>query len=311
MAYVGIDIGGTKCAVVKGDLNGITEKIRFDTVGLDETLTKIFDAVGRLLPADAIGVSCGGPLDERSGVIMSPPNLHGWDNIPITDMLTERFGIPAYLCNDANASALAEWKFGAGRGVSNMIFLTFGTGLGAGLILGGRLYSGTSGMAGEVGHVRLSEGDGPVGFGKRGSFEGYCSGGGIKQLAQIFATRRLEDGEPIPWADNEGKISKLTTKYVAELAKGGDPFALEIFEESAKRLGEGLSILIDILNPERIVIGSVYARCVELFYPKMMEVIRREALAKSVAECEILPAELGEQIGDYAALTVAMKGNEE
>ena len=171
MAFIGIDIGGTKCAVVKGDLNGITDKISFATEGCEGTLARIFDAVESLLPATAIGISCGGPLDDRRGVILSPPNLPGWDEVYITDMLRDRFSIPAYLCNDANACALAEWKFGAGRGSRNMIFLTFGTGLGAGLILDGRLYSGTSGMAGEVGHVRLDD-DGPVGFGKRGSFEG-------------------------------------------------------------------------------------------------------------------------------------------
>ena len=307
--YIGIDIGGTKCAVVKGNGEGIAEKIKFDTTTPEKTLSDIFAAVESLMPARAIGVSCGGPLDERSGVIMSPPNLPGWDDVHITDMLTERFGIPAYLCNDANACALAEWKFGAGRGTENMIFLTFGTGLGAGLILGGRLYSGTNGMAGEVGHIRLSNTREPVGYGKGGSFEGYCSGGGIAQLARLKARRRIEIGNPIPWADNDDKISNITTKYLAELAYSNNADALEIFRESAERLGEGLSVLIDILNPQRIVIGSVYARCESLFYGEMMRVIRREALSQSLSECKILPAELGEQIGDYAALTVAMKGN--
>ena len=295
MAYIGIDIGGTKCAVVRGDLDGITEKIRFETTTPDATLSAIFSAIESLLPADSIGISCGGPLDEERGVIMSPPNLPGWDNIHITDMLYDRFGIPAYLCNDANACALAEWKFGAGRGCRNMIFLTFGTGLGAGMILDGRLYSGTNGMAGEVGHIRLSD-DGPVGFGKRGSFEGFCSGGGIAQLARLFASNAIENGHPFCWAQNYDEISKITTKYVA------------IFRESAKRLGFGLSILIDILNPERIIIGSVYQRCESLFYPEMIKVIEREALSQSLSVCRILPAALGDEIGDLAAISVAMKG---
>ena len=305
--YIGIDIGGTKCAVVRGDHNGIAQKIRFDTTDVESTIANIFAAVESLLPAVAIGISCGGPLDETRGVIMSPPNLPGWDNIPITQMLSERFGIPAYLCNDANACALAEWKFGAGRGCRNMIFLTFGTGLGAGIILDGRLYSGTNGMAGEVGHIRLSD-DGPVGFGKRGSFEGFCSGGGIAQLGRAYARRELENGTPLDWAKNDEEISEITTKLLAELASGGDTHALAIFSESAKRLGMGLSILIDILNPERIVIGSVYQRCEALFYDEMMRVIGREALADSLSVCRILPAELGDGIGDLAALTVAMKG---
>ena len=165
---IGIDIGGTKCAVVLGDEKQIVKKIRFDTTSRDETIDNIINAVDSMGKADAIGISCGGPLDSKRGIIMSPPNLPEWDDVHIVDMLTERFGIPAYLCNDANACALAEWKYGAGRGTENMVFLTFGTGLGAGLILGGRLYEGTSGMAGEVGHVRLSQ-FGPVGYGKMGS----------------------------------------------------------------------------------------------------------------------------------------------
>ncbi|MBR5448482.1 MAG: ROK family protein, partial [Clostridia bacterium] len=237
-------------------------------------------------------------------------NLPGWDNVHITDMLFDRFGIPAYICNDANACALAEWRFGEGRGSRNMIFLTFGTGLGAGIILDGRLYSGTNGMAGEVGHIRLSDG-GPVGFGKHGSFEGYCSGGGIAQLGRRAARTAIENGTPFVWAQNDDEISKITTKYLAELANTGDENAIQIFRESAKRLGFGLSILIDILNPERIIIGSVYQRCESLFYTEMMRVIEKEALPESLSVCKILPAALGDEIGDLAAISVAMKGIEQ
>lgn len=305
--YIGIDVGGTKCAVLKGNESGISERIAFATTDLDTTLNMIFDAVSRLMPAESIGVSCGGPLDERRGVIMSPPNLPGWDDVPLIDMLRERFSVPAYLCNDANACALAEWRFGAGRGCDDMIFLTFGTGLGAGLILGGRLYVGKSGMAGEAGHIRLAP-NGPVGYGKAGSFEGFCSGGGIAALGRSYAEDALARGDSVAWCKNEGEISGITTKKLAEYAKHGDPDALKIFDTSAERLGEGLSVLIDILNPERIVIGSVYARCEELFARRMNEVLRREALSQSLSVCTVLPAALGEQIGDYAALTVAIEG---
>ena len=154
---LGIDIGGTKCAVVLGDENGIVKKIRFATTDYHETMENIRAAIREMGDFDAIGISCGGPLDSKRGVILSPPNLVGWDDIHITEMLSEEFGVPAYLCNDADACALAEWKFGAGKGTENMIFLTFGTGMGAGLILNGRLYSGTNGMAGEVGHMRMNE----------------------------------------------------------------------------------------------------------------------------------------------------------
>ena len=298
---IGIDIGGTKCAVVLGDQSGIKNKIRFSTTTCEETLARIMDAVGAIGTGDAIGVSCGGPLDASRGLILSPPNLPGWDEIPICEMLTSRFGIPARLCNDADACALAEWQFGAGRGTRHMIFLTFGTGLGAGLILNGKLYSGASGMAGEVGHIRLAP-DGPVGYGKEGSFEGFCSGGGIARLAGRLFSEAEARGEKLPFPKEE-----ITAKRVAEAAEEGDPLALSVYNASAEKLGEGLSFLIDIFNPERIVIGSVFQRSEKLFRPAMERVIEREALAQSRSACRIVPAMLGDSIGDIAALSVAVE----
>ena len=308
--FIGIDIGGTKCAVVSGNFEvGVTDKIRFETASKDETLEQIFRAVEGLMPAEAIGISCGGPLDERRGVIQSPPNLPGWDDVHITEELERRFGIPAKLLNDANAGAIAEWKFGAGQGCENMLFLTFGTGLGAGLILGGRLYSGTNGNAGEIGHIRLAA-DGPIGYGKAGSFEGFCSGGGIAKLAQSICSAALESGNPIGFADSEEKIAEIDTKMLAELAHGGDEDAKRIFDISAEKLGEGLSVVIDILNPEKIVIGGVYSRAADLFAAGMNRVLQRETLRQSLGVCEIVPAKLGEEIGDIAALSVAIVAGE-
>lgn len=176
---LGIDIGGTKCAVCLGEYGGyglrIAAKKRFETpVGNPwKAVEKLLSLSAEILEENtappeslsAIGVSCGGPLDSKRGVILSPPNLPGWDGIEISAAFESRFGAPCGLQNDANACALAEWKFGAGRGLESMVFLTFGTGLGAGLILGGKLYSGANDNAGEVGHVRLA-GRGPVGYGK-------------------------------------------------------------------------------------------------------------------------------------------------
>lgn len=295
----GLDIGGTKTAVILATPEGaFLDRVQFatkETGGPYEVLEKACTLMEEMLvardltPADiaAAGISCGGPLDDRTGVIMSPPNLPGWDAIPVTDMITKRFGFPAYLQNDANACAVAEWKYGAGRDTRNMAFLTFGTGLGAGLILDGRLYSGTNGNAGEVGHLRLAP-DGPVGFGKAGSFEGFCSGGGIAQLASKILGR-------------EG----ISAKDAAMLAREGDEQAMEVFRVCGKRLGEGLSILIDVLNPECIVIGSIYQRCEDLLRPWAMEVIAREALAQAAGVCRVVPAQLGDQIGDYAAIAIA------
>lgn len=308
---LGIDIGGTKCALILADDTGkIQSREAAATTNVTETLDWILSGAAKIArehSVHAVGVSCGGPLDSVTGVINSPPNLPGWDQIPITKLLTEATGAPAFLCNDANACALAEWKFGAGQGCRNMIFLTFGTGMGAGLILDGRLYEGTNGMAGEVGHMRLAK-NGPVGYGKAGSFEGFCSGGGI---ARLGAAMIRASGDYPAWCADEAALDQLTAKQIAQMAKSGDETALAIYEASARKLGLGLSVLIDLFNPERIVIGSVFARSEELFRDGMERVIQEEALAESAAVCRIVPAALGDAIGDYAAVAVAYRGLEE
>ena len=305
----GIDIGGTKCAVVLSDGFEILDKVKFETADRDSTLEKIFDAVRKLGKTDRIGVSCGGPLDSKRGIIMSPPNLPGWDNVRITEMLEKEFGVPAFLRNDADACALAEWRYGAGRGSQNMIFLTCGTGMGAGIILNGKLYSGTCGMAGEIGHVRMRS-HGPVGYGKEGSFEGFCSGGGIAQIGRTVATEKLQTGGVTGYCGGYDELQKITAKSIAAAAWQEDPAALEVYRVFARMLGEGISVLIDILNPEVIVIGSIFARCENLIRPHMEEVIKREALTHSYEMCRILPAQLGEAVGDYAALSVALEGED-
>lgn len=312
--WVGLDIGGTKCAAVCADATSegkpeILSKVRFETkdlIGWRAILNRFCEIIREFenmfqAAVSGIGISCGGPLDSRTGVIMSPPNLPGWDNVPIVSYFEDAFHVPVFLQNDANACAVAEWKFGAGVGSENMIFLTFGTGLGAGLILNGRLYSGTNDMAGEVGHIRLSA-DGPMGYGKKGSFEGYCSGGGIENLARIL----LKDNELPTMASS----SDLTAKTLAGLARSGDLFAKHVYSVCGENLGKGLSVLVDILNPQKIVIGSIYARAADLLSEAMNKVLLSESLPLAASVCEVVPAALGEQIGDYAALGVLSAGME-
>ena len=322
MYYLGIDIGGTKCAVVLGkgeiptEVSGdfIIDKIRFDTIqprGWRKIVDELLNSASEILERNGInaeqviacGISCGGPLDSKKGTINCPPNLPDWDNVPIVKLLSEHFGVRCVLHNDANACAVAEWRFGAGRGYNNVVFLTFGTGMGAGLILDGRLYSGTNDGAGEVGHVRLSEG-GPVGYGKAGSFEGFCSGGGIRNLAILMGGKWLDDGNKSVLFKCKDDLQSLTAKSVAEAMYKGDEFALAVYEKCAEKLGLGLSVIIDILNPEAIVIGSIFERNQDFFVPKIKAVINREALSCNSSVCEILPAQLGDSIGDYASLGV-------
>ena len=309
--YIGVDIGGTKCAVALGDADGnVLRKVRFATDACQETLDRITDAVLEMGKADSIGISCGGPLDSARGVICSPPNLPGWDEIPIVAYLSEKSGIPAYLCNDANACALAEWLYGAGKGCRNMIFLTFGTGMGAGLILDGKLYAGTSDMAGEIGHLRLSP-YGPVGYGKIGSFEGFCSGGGLKQLGQMRAIQALKEGRHPLYCKTEAELPTVTAKTVADAADSGDADAIEVYRYCGEQLGRGLSILIDLFNPEAIVTGSIFTRSENLLRAEAERIIREEALPMSAAVCSIRTAQLGNAIGDYAAIAVAEEARRE
>jgi glucokinase len=313
--YLGIDIGGTKCAVVAGDSSfTIKKKTGFDTLtarGYKAILGEFSLHIRKILDElpghnlKRIGISCGGPLDSKKGMIYSPPNLPGWDSVPITKYFTDEFGVETALQNDANACALAEWMMGAGKGTSNMIFLTFGTGMGAGLILNGRLYSGTNDLGGEVGHIRLDK-TGPVGYGKAGSFEGFCSGGGIARMAQTIVSEKLKNNKKVAFCTSQEQVRNLDTKTIAIAASKGDPDALEIINVSAMYLGQGLAILIDILNPECIVIGSIYSRNETLFKPVIDKVLKAEALAPALEVCTIKPAMLGDSIGDYAALCVAV-----
>lgn len=317
---LGVDIGGTKCAVVlgKGTLEAvegfIIDKLSFPTCvsrGWQQVVAEIISRAEELLARNGVehsqligvGVSCGGPLDSKKGIICCPPNLPDWDNVPIVKILSEQFGARCVLHNDANACAVAEWRFGAGRGYNNIVFLTFGTGMGAGLILDGRLYSGTNDGAGEVGHIRLSK-DGPEGYGKKGSFEGFCSGGGIRNLAILMGEKHLENGGKSVLFKNKNDLQNMTAKSVAEAMHQGDEFALSVYEKCAEKLGAGLSVVIDILNPEAIVIGSIFERNQSFFLPRIKAVIEAEALSCNSSVCRILPAELGDSIGDFAALGV-------
>lgn len=313
---IGLDIGGTKCAITYGVNRNenivLKDKIMFNTTDVNQTIERIINEISVMMSkhklnhinTTAIGISCGGPLDSKQGIVMSPPNLPGWNNIPIVDIISKKFKVPVFIQNDANACALAEWKFGAAKGFNNVIFLTFGTGMGAGLILNGRLYTGTNDMAGEVGHIRL-ERFGPVGFGKAGSFEGFCSGSGIAQLARVKVLERLQVGESVSFCKSFNELEQLTAKNVAQAALNGDKLAIDIFEISGYYLGHALSNMIDILNPEIIVIGSIYARVRQLLDTAIYKVIEQEALEYSRSVCSIVPVGLGENIGDYAALSVA------
>ena len=315
--WIGIDVGGTKTAIViSANPPAVLGRTAFATLphkGADRALKLAKEGIRRLLAQQGlgisaikrIGVSCGGPLDRIQGIIQSPPNLPTWDNVPIKAIMEEEFGAECQVENDANAGAVAEHRFGAGKGTQNMVFLTMGTGLGAGIITDGHLYHGTNDLAGEVGHIRLTR-TGPVGHNKAGSAEGWASGGGMAQLATQAVARAAKNKQQTALTKLLHSGKALTARDVGLAAQKGDRVALGILQSTGRRLGAVLSILVDLLNPERIVIGGLAMRLGDLLLEPARSVMRREALAPALVNCEVIPAALDERIGDVAALCVAM-----
>jgi glucokinase len=314
--WAGVDIGGTKTAVVLSsappDLLIRTEFATEPQHGPKQTICKIEAALHEMLLAQgatvdalgAIGISCGGPLDRITGIVQSPPNLPTWIEVPVVDMLSREFGCPVSLENDANAGAVAEHRFGAGKGFHNVVFLTLGTGLGSGIIIDDLLYCGANGMAGEIGHVRLTP-NGPVGYNKAGSAEGWASGAGMAQIAQRVLNAAERNGRKKTLL-NDLKNQRVTAKDVGLAALAGDAVARSIVRTSGRKLGEALAILVDILNPDCIVIGGMAMRLGELILAPARLSMQKEALKPAAAVCHVVPAQLGEKIGDVAALCVAM-----
>ena len=298
--YYGLSIGGTKCAVSLWEKDAdfsllskevfATERRGYESVFAD--FFRIIDEKITLYPPKAMGLICGGPLDEKTGVILSPPNLHGWEEVQAVHIFKERYACPVSLLNDANAGALAEWKYGAGQGCENFVFITFGTGCGAGVILNGKLYYGTNSMAGEIGHVRLEK-EGGVGYGKAGSVEGFVSGGGMAQTAKRLFGR------------------EVTAKDVAIAAEKGEAWAEEVFRITGEKLGDTLAILTDLFNPQCIAVGGIYPRNQARLDQYMAPRYALEALSRSQSVCKIVPAELGECIDEYASLAAATLAEEQ
>lgn len=312
---LGIDIGGTKCAVVLGRADGTIVARKQEPTeaesGPDAILQRLLKLASDLLAAErvnlnellGIGISCGGPLDTKTGIVYNPPNLPGWGAVPVRKIFEEAFpGRHVVLENDANATALAEWRFGAGRGTSNMVFLTMGTGIGGGLILDGRLYRGTNDLAGEVGHQTILI-NGPLcGCGKRGCLEALASGPAIARLAR----ESLLYGRGSRLLALAGKPADITARHVIEAARGGDPFSTKILEEAGTYMGIGLANLIQILNPERIVLGTIAVHAGDLILEPIRRAVAEYAWERSASVCQIVPAELGDRAQDLAAISLLL-----
>lgn len=301
---LGIDIGGTKTAVLLGDRSGTVvarEQMASPLHLAPEAMIDQIAAMARALIAahdatiEGVGVSIGGPLDSEAGVILGPPHLPGWDEVPLRALLEARLDAPVFVEHDARTGALAEWRFGTGvradgTRTGDLIFLTLGTGLGAGIISGGRLLHGRSTRTAEAGHWRIAA-DGPLMFGKRGSWESYCCGAGIAALAAWRYPHRF---------------GEIGVPELALLARAGDADAQAVFGESAAKLGQGIALLCDIFAPDVVALGALGVRLGDLLIPGAQAVVMEEALPMVAARCQIVPVALGERIGDVAALCAAL-----
>lgn len=304
---LGLDIGGTKTAVVEGSYEGeILQRLEIKTLSnkpVSSTIPRITSlmrdvivkaaAYGRFI--DHISVSIGGPLKINEGFLIDPPHLIGWHNFSLKQYLSSQFPLlPVDIEHDGNAGALAEFYFGAGKGrkdLQHLIFLTFGTGLGSGIIINGEVVYGASDTAGEVGHLRLSE-RGPVGFGKEGSWEGLASGAALVKLANKQNAPRWPEGTPI--------------REVVEAILSDDPEALAVAKEAGRWMGQGIALLIDTLNPQLVTLGSLAVVLGDRILGPAREVVEREALPQAVAACTIQATALGKSIGDVASLMAAI-----
>ena len=309
----GLDIGGTKAvAVIAGPGGEGLRDVRIDgwTRGsweqdfetLATTLDGLLEDAG-VTPASlhALGISAAGPLDPVAGVVLNPPNLPGWEEAPIGSYFEKHLNVRVRLENDANAAALAEWKFGAGRGARNLAYLTMSTGVGAGLILDGRLYPGARLLAGEIGHSPIVPDGRPCPCGLRGCLEAYTGGAA---LTARLRTDVSEGRSPKILEIAGGNVDAITPRTWVEAVRAGDAYAIALRDEYVDHLSRGLAILVATLDLERIILGTIVRENPDVILDPLRDRVS-ERIWKSHRNVQILGGELGERMPAYAALSVA------
>jgi glucokinase len=312
---LGVDLGGTKISVAAMRAGGGREiAMRTEPTLADQGADAVVGRIAHLVEEtiaqtgtetgatrDAflgVGIGSPGPLDRAKGMVITTPNL-GWHNFPLRDRVSDAVGLPATLDNDANCATLGEWWTGAAVGGRNVVGVTIGTGIGGGLILDGRLYHGSSDAAGEVGHTSIDINGRRCKCGNYGCLEAYAAGPAIAERAR----EALHGGES-SLMDRmvEGDLDKLTAQHVFEASKQGDGVAREVVRETARLIGTGVSNLINLFNPDVVVLaGGVAQAGDDLFNPLRAEVHRR-AFKPSVDACRIVPGMLGSAAGVVGAV---------
>jgi len=305
---IGVDLGGTQIRAIRTDLEG--EKVARSQLpteaklGGEAVLERIFSAIDEVMsevePEEVVGMGIGapGPMDAE-GRIYDPPNLPNWGDFSLTERIRDRFGRPAFAGNDANLAALGEHRFGAGRGVDDLVYMTVSTGIGVGIISGGRLLLGARGYAAEIGHQTLVA-EGPIcGCGQPGHLEALASGPSIARNA----TERLEAGASSTIPDHGEQI---TGKSVTDAAKAGDELARELLAEAGCYIGLGLVNLIHILEPKRVLIGGGVSQAGDLLFEPIRETVYQRVMSPIYRVVEIVPAALGADVGLMGAVALVL-----
>jgi glucokinase len=316
MNLLGIDIGGTKTAVCIGNEKGdivatkriptlldSVEAYRHQLIELCHTvLGKAGVAADSL---DAIGISAPGPLNVKRGVLLAPPNNPGWKDVPIVAMVQKSFKAPVYMNNDANACALAEMLYGEYRGTKNLVYLTFSTGMGGGIIANGELIQGRTDTGGEVGHQILELDGPPCGCGQRGCWEAYVGG---RNVAEQLKRKIREENVHTAIVEKAGGIDKINMQAFEMAAREGDRFALAEWDQFTERLAQGLGNLIMTLNPDVVVLGTIAIHAGEFVMAPLRDKLPKYAWEWPLKICKVVPSSLGTRIGDLSGLAVAVTG---
>ncbi len=312
-----VDLGGTKISVALMDsVYTVLARERYPTEasgGPEAVIGRLFDAMDHVLEQDSIAagslsgicIAAAGFIDMASGVITGSPNLPGWSDIRLRDRVQARYGATTYLINDARAAALGEHRLGAGAGVANMVLLTLGTGIGGGIIMGNKLYFGTLGTAGEIGHMSIDRNGPECPCGNHGCLEVLASGTAIAREAR----QRLVAGEKSGLMDMvHGNLELITAENVAVAARAGDRLSSDVIGWAGANLGVGLVNLVNIFNPEMIVLGGSVANMGELIIGPAGSVVEKRAIAIAARRVRIVTARLGNDAGIFGAAIFAFEG---
>ncbi|PJJ71293.1 glucokinase [Diaminobutyricimonas aerilata] len=303
-----LDIGGTKLAVAvvsaDGRTHGLTVEPTRKEEGPDAVLRRLFDMGHRAMVTaglgaiSAVGISCGGPLDARAGVLISPLHLPGWVNVPIVELAQREFGVPAVLENDATAAVLGEHRYGAARGADIALYLTVSTGVGGGAIVNGRLHRGAAGNGGEFGHIVVRHGGRPCLCGRNGCLETYASGTSI-------AARATEAVAAATQPSMLAALPVIRGEDVSSTALAGDPVATEVWDETVATLVDAITDLVNVFEPNVVVLGGGVTRSGAQLLDPVRAGVLRDAMAPAGAAARVELAGLGDEVCVVGAAALA------